>query len=153
MSRGSKRIGFGCKTCILSVFTFVVTCLYPYPFTVDYIDQNDHFVDHVDQHEELKPKLLAIVPLIAMNGHDVFVPKSKKDAFRSSHSSANDKAWVSNVATVSEEGSIDTKCVITWGGGGGVNSQCMLICQNSIVIRLLSSYYFLILCGHYPWTL
>ena len=94
MSRDSKRIGFSCKTCILSVFTFVVTFLYPCPFIVDYIDQNDH----IDQHDELKPHLLAIVPRIAMNGHGVFVPKSEQDAVRSSHS--KDKAWVSNVATV-----------------------------------------------------
>ena len=92
MSRGSKRTGFSCKTCILSVFTFVVTFLYPCPFMVDYIDQNDHIVDHIDQHDELKPQLLAIVPPIAMNGHDVFVPKSEYDAVRSSHSSAKDKA-------------------------------------------------------------
>ena len=84
MSRGSKRIGFSCKTCILSVFTFVFF-LYPCQFIVDYIDQNDHSVDHIDQHDELKPKLLAIVPPIAMNGHDVFLSKSEQDAVRSSH--------------------------------------------------------------------
>ena len=78
----------------------------------------------INIHDELKPKLLAIVPPIIMNGHDVFVPKSEQDAVRSFHSSANDKSWVSNVATVSAIDEIDTKCVITWGGGG-VNSQCM----------------------------
>ena len=66
----------------------------------------------------MKPKLLAIVLPLAMNGHDVFVPKSEQDAVRSSNSSANDKAWVANVAIVLEKGEIDTKCVITWGGGG-----------------------------------
>ena len=103
MSRGSKRIGFSCKTCILSVFTFVVTFLYPCRFIVDYIDQNDHIVDHIDQYDELKPQLLAIVPPIAMNSHDVLVSESEQDALRSCHSSAKDKAWVSNVATVSEK--------------------------------------------------
>ena len=45
-----------------------------------------HIVDHMDQHYELKPKLIAIVPPItivspiAINGHDVFVPKSEQDA-------------------------------------------------------------------------
>ena len=58
-----------------------------------YIDQNDHIVDHIDQHDELKP-----------------------------HSSAKDKAWISNVATVSEKGEIYTEGVIIWGG---FNSQCM----------------------------
>ena len=82
MSRGSKRIGFSCKTRILSVFTFVVTFLYPSPFIVDYIEQNDHIVDHIDQHDKLNPQLLAIVPPIAMSGHDVFVPKSEQDAVR-----------------------------------------------------------------------
>ena len=127
MSRGSKRIGLGCKTCILSVLTFVVTFFYPCPFTADYIDQNAHIVDHIDQHDELKPKLLAIVPPIAMNSHNVFVPKSEQDAVRSSHSSANDKAWVANVAIVLEKGDIDTKCVITWGGGGvsGSTQECI----------------------------
>ena len=71
---------------ILSVFTFVVTFLYPWPLIVDYIDQNDHIVDHIDEHDELKPQLPAIIPPIAMNGHDVFVPKSEQDAVRSSHS-------------------------------------------------------------------
>ena len=40
---------------------------------VDHIDQKAHIFDHIDQHDELKPKLLAIVPPISMNGHDVFV--------------------------------------------------------------------------------
>ena len=74
-----------------------------------------------------------------MNGHDVFVPKSEKDAVRSSHSSAKDIAWVSNVATVSEKGEINTDDVIIWGA---FNSQCMWICQTSIVIRLISAHYF-----------
>ena len=104
MSRGSKRIGFSCKTCILSVYTFVVTFLYPCPFLGDYIEQNDHIVDHNDRHDELKPQLFAIVPPIAMNSHDVLVPKSEQDAVRSSHSSAKDKAWISNVATVLGKG-------------------------------------------------
>ena len=151
MSRGSKRIGFSCIfSFILSVFTFVVTFLYPCPFIVDYINPNDHIVDHVDQHDELKPQQLAMVPPIALNGHDVFVPKSKHDAVRSSHNSAKDKAWVLNVATVSEKGEINTDGVIIWGG---FNSQCMWICQTSIVIRLISSHYLLILRGHFPWTL
>ena len=113
MSRVSKRIGFSCKTCILSVFTFVVTFLYPCPFIVHYIDQNDHIVDHIDQHDELKPQLLATVPPIAMNGYDVCVPKSEQGAVRSFHSSTKDKAWVSNVATVSKKNEINTDGVIT----------------------------------------
>ena len=95
MSRVSKRIGFSCNTCILSVFTFINSdFLYPCPFIVDYSDQNDHIVDHIDQHDELKPQLLATVPPIAMNGYAVFVPKSEQNAVRSSHSSTKDKAWV-----------------------------------------------------------
>ena len=81
---------------------------------MDYIYQNDHIVDHIDEHDELKPQLPAIIPPIAMNGHDVFVPKSEQDAVRSSHSWAKDKAWVSNVETVSEKGEINTDGVITW---------------------------------------
>ena len=58
---------------------------------MDYIDQNDHVIDHIDEHDELKPQLPAIIPPIAMNGHDDFVPKSEQDAVRSSHSSAKEK--------------------------------------------------------------
>ena len=57
-----------------------------------------------------------------MNGHDVFVPKREQDAVRSSHCSAKDKAWISDVANVLEKGKIYTNSVITWGGS---NSQCM----------------------------
>ena len=70
---------------------------------MDYIDKNDHIFYHIDEHVELKPQLPAIIPPIAMSGHDVFVPKSEQDAVRSSHSSAKEKTWVSNVATVSEK--------------------------------------------------
>ena len=48
-----------------------------------------------------------------------------------------------------KKGEINTDGVITWSG---FNSQCMWICQTSTVIRLISSHYFLILCGYYPWT-
>ena len=61
---------------------------------MDYVDQNGHIVDHIDQHDELKPQLLAIVPPIAMNGHDVFVSKSEQDAVRASHGCAKDKSQI-----------------------------------------------------------
>ena len=85
-----------------------------------------------------------------MNGHDVFVPKSEQDAVRSSHSSAKDKAWISDVAKVLEKGKKDTNGVITWVD---FNSLCMCICQTTNMIILISSHYFLILCGHYPLTI
>ena len=53
---------------------------------MDYIDQKDYIADHIDQHDELKYKLLAIVPPIAMNGYDAFVPESEQNAVRWSHS-------------------------------------------------------------------
>ena len=71
------------------------------------------------------------------------MPKSVQDAVRSSHSSAKDKTWVSNAATVSEKGEINTDGVITWGG---FKSQCMWICQTSIVI--LPLLYLDIIHGH-----
>ena len=55
----------------------MVTFLYLCPFIVDCSDQNDHIVDHIDQHDELNPQLFAIVPPIEMNDHDVFVPKKR----------------------------------------------------------------------------
>ena len=48
-----------------------------------------------------------------------------------------DKAWISDVATLLKKGEIDTNGVTTWDG---FNSQCMRICQTSIVISIL--------CGH-----
>ena len=89
---------------------------------VDHIDQKAHIVDHIDQHDKLKPKLLAIVPPISMNCHDVFVPKREQDAVRSSHSSAKDKSWISDVAKVLEKGKIYTNGVNT---KGVFNSQCI----------------------------
>ena len=85
---------------------------------MDHIDQNYHIVDHIDQHGELKPKLLAIVPPISMNGHDIFVPKIEQDAVRS-HSANRIKHGFKKVL---EKGKTDTNGVITWGG---FNSQRM----------------------------
>ena len=84
-------------------------------------------VDHIEQHGELKPKLLAIVSPISINIHDVFVPKREQDAVRSSHSNAKDKVWISDAAKVLEKGKIYTNGVITWGV---FNSQCIMICQT-----------------------
>ena len=49
---------------------------------MEHIAQNDQIVDQIDQHDELKPKLLAIAPPVAMNGHDVCVPNIKPNKIK-----------------------------------------------------------------------